>query len=416
MRTRLLSWLWLGLLLPLAAPAAADDQTRTDVLTAERDRKAAEVSAPRRSAVERALYWYDNTSLLSKASGGWHGFHLAGGDFPAGAGTKFGLGYTRGFGANDPVRRPDNPRRVTFNTFGAYSTKGYSRVAASVEARDLGNTPVDLRVLGQHYRFPQEDFFGPGSASSETSRTNYLLEATEVGADLTWKLASAVEVGGGLFHVSPRTGSGTDSRYPSSELVFDASALPGFDAAADFMRADARVAYDWRDNPLHPHSGGRYSIRFSDFTDQDLDAYSFRRVELDVQQYVPLPNQYRTIALRAGAVLTDAEAGQDVPFYYQPSLGGSQVLRGFREFRFQDRNSLFLTAEYRWEAWWALDGAFFVDAGTVAFDRKDLDLRAMDVSYGVGFRVHSNSSFVTRLDLAFSREGFVPLLRFEHVF
>ena len=43
-------------------------------------------------------------------------------------------------------------------------------------------------------------------------------------------------------------------------------------------------------------------------------------------------------------------------------------------------------------------------------------LRDLDVSYGVGFRVHSNSAFVARLDLAFSREGFIPLLRFEHVF
>jgi len=34
----------------------------------------------------------------------------------------------------------------------------------------------------------------------------------------------------------------------------------------------------------------------------------------------------------------------------------------------------------------------------------------------VGLRVHSNSAFVARLDLAFSREGFIPLLRFEHVF
>ena len=79
-------------------------------------------------------------------------------------------------------------------------------------------------------------------------------------------------------------------------------------------------------------------------------------------------------------------------------------------------NSLALTAEYRWEAAWLLDGALFVDAGTVASDRRNLKLRDLDVTYGVGFRVHSNSAFVARLDLAFSREGFIPLMRFEHVF
>jgi outer membrane protein assembly factor BamA len=105
-----------------------------------------------------------------------------------------------------------------------------------------------------------------------------------------------------------------------------------------------------------------------------------------------------------------------VPFYFQPTLGGAQALRGFREFRFQDRNSLLLSAEYRWEAWWALDGALFVDAGTVAAERRDLSLRNLDASYGIGFRFHSNRAFAARLDLAFSREGFIPLLRFENVF
>jgi outer membrane protein assembly factor BamA len=91
-------------------------------------------------------------------------------------------------------------------------------------------------------------------------------------------------------------------------------------------------------------------------------------------------------------------------------------LRGFREFRFRDRNSILLTAEYRWQAWWALDGAVFVDAGQVATRRQDFRLSQFDVSYGFGLRIHSNSAFRARLDLAFSREGFIPLLRFEHAF
>jgi outer membrane protein assembly factor BamA len=182
------------------------------------------------------------------------------------------------------------------------------------------------------------------------------------------------------------------------------------------VRSDASVALDWRDNPLHPHDGGRYGVQFSDYHDRDLDAFDFRKVAIDLQQYVPIPDRYRTIALHAAVTLTDPRHGQEVPFYFQPTLGGAQALRGFREFRFQDRNSVLLTAEYRWEAWWALDGAVFVDAGQVSARRQDFNFRDFDVSYGVGFRLHSNTAFVARLDLAFSREGFIPLLRFEHAF
>jgi outer membrane protein assembly factor BamA len=105
-----------------------------------------------------------------------------------------------------------------------------------------------------------------------------------------------------------------------------------------------------------------------------------------------------------------------VPFYLRPTLGGASHLRGFRESRFRDQNSVLVGAEYRWEAWWALDPVLFVDAGLVAPSRRSLSLRDTEVGYGIGFRFHSNRAFVGRLDLAFSREGFVPLLRFEHVF
>jgi outer membrane protein assembly factor BamA len=150
--------------------------------------------------------------------------------------------------------------------------------------------------------------------------------------------------------------------------------------------------------------------------DRDLRQFDFYRVDISLQQYVPLPDRYRLVALRADGVFTNPDAGQSVPFYLQPTLGGSSQLRGFRESRFRDQNSVLVSAEYRWEAWWALDPAIFIDAGMVAPSRQGLSLRETEVGYGIGFRFHSNRAFIARLDLAFSREGFVPLLRFEHVF
>ena len=84
------------------------------------------------------------------------------------------------------------------------------------------------------------------------------------------------------------------------------------------------------------------------------------------------------LALRAIGAFTDADGGQSVPFYLQPTLGGHRDLRGFRESRFRDQNTLLLGAEYRWQAWWALDGALFVDAGTVAPTRRGLSLSNME--------------------------------------
>ena len=83
---------------------------------------------PQRSAIERGLYWYDNQYVLAKMFGGWKGIHLAGGDFPAGAGLKFGIGYDKALTSADPDPRIAEPRR----SHGARSVQhtGATRVSA----------------------------------------------------------------------------------------------------------------------------------------------------------------------------------------------------------------------------------------------------------------------------------------------
>lgn len=391
----------------------ATGSSRSDQLAAEREEKAGHASSPERSTVERALYWYDNQDLLVKIQSGWNGFRMASGGFAAGAGTTLGISYNRTTASPAALTRAN---RIELDTVAAYSTRGYTRTGGGVTLARIAGAPVDARVRAEYYRYPQEDFFGLGPDSSQEDRTSYLQQGVERTADVIWRPIQGVEVGGGVSGMRLEIGSGTDSRYPAIGSVVDTTTLPGFVDEATYLRKDASVAFDWRDNPLHPHAGGRYAVQYSHYTDQDQSQFGFNRIAIDLHQYVPLPNRYRTLALRAGAVLTDPHAGQEVPFYFQPSLGGSQTLRGFREFRFRDSNALMFTAEYRWEAAWLLDGALFVDAGQVAADRRDFNFRDLDVSYGVGFRIHSNRAFVARLDLAKSREGFIPLLRLEHVF
>jgi len=75
-----------------------------------------------------------------------------------------------------------------------------------------------------------------------------------------------------------------------------------------------------------------------------------------------------------------------------------------------------MSAEYQWEAWWALDAAVFVDAGQVMNRLRDLEIGSFETTYGIGFRLHSNDAFLARLDLAYGREGFMPYLGFKYGF
>jgi len=175
--TTLIPKLIAALMLSAAIPAAAragqatdPPETRALALAAERDAKSATVTTPKRTSLEEKLYWYDNQHLLDKVFAGWHGLHLAGGDFPAGAGTKYGIGYD--------TASPEaiHPNRVDVSARAARSTMGYTRVSGSVAVRPVP-APIEINLGAQTYEFPQEDFFGFGSSSLESNRTDYLLKS-----------------------------------------------------------------------------------------------------------------------------------------------------------------------------------------------------------------------------------------------
>jgi outer membrane protein assembly factor BamA len=174
--------------------------------------------------------------------------------------------------------------------------------------------------------------------------------------------------------------------------------------------------YDYRDIPLGPRSGGFYWAALTYSSDRDLKRHTHRRLDMEVQQYIPLFNQRRVIALRGRSELTWKNAGQTMPFYMQPVLGGSNDLRGFRPFRFYGDNLLVMNAEYRYEIFAGLDMAVFADAGKVFMTKSKLNFSDLEGSWGVGMRFNARNAVFLRLDAGFSHEGFQVWVKFNNVF
>ena len=150
--------------------------------------------------------------------------------------------------------------------------------------------------------------------------------------------------------------------------------------------------------------------------DADLNQHTFRKLDLEVQQYFPLFNARRVIALRGRSELTYKNPGQTVPFYMQPYLGGSNDLRGFRPYRFYDDNMLVFNGEYRYEIFAGMDMALFADAGKVFHSKNQLNLHDLEGSYGFGLRFNARNSVFMRIDVGFSHEGFQVWTKFNNVF
>jgi hypothetical protein len=114
------------------------------------------------------------------------------------------------------------------------------------------------------------------------------------------------------------------------------------------------------------------------------------------------------------ASTTTASNGNSVPFFLMPDLGGHD-LRGFSNYRFRDRHSIYTTVEYRWYAQEFLDAAIFYDAGKVVPERSALDFSGFRHSIGAGVRLHGLQMTGLRLEVARSNEGTRILIAFSPV-
>ena len=302
-----------------------------------------------------------------------------------------------------------------FSTFAAASLKKYWMIDARLQMPRLANNRAGVELYGQRYDFPEEGFYGLGPDSLRENEVIYGLASTVFGATGTYRPTPWLNIGGGVEHFSPTVRAETGLGEILS--IFDPSELPGALAQPEIFKYQASIDVNTRQPRGNPRNGGRYALTYQRFDDSTGGRFSFDRVEVDLQQYIPLLRDRRVLALHALVSTSEADEGAEVPFYLQRTLGGPDDLRGFKYLRFRDRNILLLQAEYRWEIFTAMDGAIFYDAGKVAARREDLDLKDLESDYGIGFRFGTINGVFLRVEGAFgSSAGAHFILRFGHVF
>ena len=394
-------------LLALAGRALAQEPaTRAEALRLEREAKAEQLTPPETSRVERALIWLENGRFLERILSPPVGFYPVLGSVTSGGGFAVGPGYRHPglFGG-----------QADLNAFAAASLERYWMLDATLTIPRLAGGRVFADVGARWYDFPSEEFFGIGGDSRREDSVTYGLKNLIVGGGAGVRPHPSLSVAGRVEWLTPRVSGGADDR--SIQDLFDDASTPGLERQPDFLRYALSADFNYRQPLGNPRRGGRYFVAYSHLDDRDLDAYSFSRVNVDLQQYIPLFTDRRVLALRMLASASDVAGQNQVPFYLQRTLGGPDDLRGFRRFRFRDENLLLLQVEYRWEIFTAVDGAIFYDAGKVASRVEDLDFSDLESDYGVGFRFGTANGVFLRIEGAFgSRGGKHFVLRFGHVF
>jgi hypothetical protein len=332
------------------------------------------------------------------ARDGW--YPEMGGMIP-GAGLSVGPGYRQHFLGD----------QVAFDASAAVSWRGYQIMQSQLTWPRLLNDRLSIGGQVKYQDFTQINFFGIGNASLKSDQTDYRLKDVDALALVRISPTPWLSVTGRLgalrrVSVEP----GTSTLYPSARERFDEVSAPGLTEQPNYVHADVAMDVDTRDEPGYPSSGGRYRLSMAMFQDQDFSRYSFNRVEADGAHYIPLGRT--VLALRGRLDLSQAGAGQTVPFYMLPSLGGSNSLRGYLDYRFRDQDAVLADAEYRWPIFRLVDAALFYDTGAVAPAASGL-LGHLNSDFGAGVRVHTARHLLVRLDVARGSEGTRALVSFS---
>jgi hypothetical protein len=402
-----MQWNKLGLAIAVLStgPVWAQDSTRTDEIESARAKKEQKLSSPRDPGLERAIGGIQGSwayRFLTSTDGLGLGF----GEMIPGAGFSTGPRYSKTL--------LDGRLRLT--GYLRSSTKRYYTGGIQGSLTHLWNGHAALDFSADHFDYPQMPYYGPGSESRKTGRSDYRLEKTETQIHPALRPVKGLTLGllGGFQAIN--VGPGTASEYISSDHQYTPAQAPGIEQQTDYLTGGGFVQFDWRDRPGDPTEGGKYRAEYTKFSDLDAGRYSFYQLNLDASEYIPFFNGKRVIALHGRTSLSDTRNSQQIPFYMQPTLGGADDLRGYRPFRFYDDNSVLVQAEYRWEASGVVELALFADGGNVFHDWSQWNLRHLETDYGFGIRFKGDTGVHFRLDTGVSHEGFQIWFRVNNPF
>ncbi len=367
-----------------AASPAFGQGTREDLLAARQADKARALHPYEPDTLERRLAIADSTlfSLTDRPFYPTFGGTFAGGGLALGTGYRARYGDTGAFDA-----------RLT------WSTRTYRTADARLTLPSIGNGRATVAIGVNRIDAPGVAFYRGGNASIAGDRASFGYTETTAGVGARVRAFRALSVGGAVDFMR----LAADPDAPASSF---AASRP------DYRRSRVFAEFDSRTSPGYTKRGALYRAAWSDYAQTNAGSSSFGRADLELERFVPLRHENVVLAFRAIGSATRAAAGQEVPYFLLPDLGGSHALRGYPAWRFRDRDRVLLTGEYRWAAGPLVDMALFLDAGQVAGRLDAFAWREFRTTYGVGLSLHAPTSTVTRIEVARTREGTSLVLSF----
>lgn len=165
--------------------------------------------------------------------------------------------------------------------------------------------------------------------------------------------------------------------------ILDIQRPEGFDGSRS-LGIEAAALYDSRNNILNANKGWYFEFTHGIYDNAFGSTNNFDLTRFDLRHYIDLSKNNNDVF----AFQTIGRfARGDIPFNELSLFGSSEILRGYREGRFVDRDLLATQAEYRTQFKDSRFGAVaFIGAGDVYNNVSDFKFSNLRFNYGAGAR------------------------------
>ena len=364
---------------------------------------------------------------------------------------------------------PNESWRLTFSadfirTFsGSQRFGGYAKFihtpSLDVVVRRPGDPPVRQRLLrldtwafdlfAQRTSLETINYYGLGPDSLATDRSVFGERQNTFGGSLVLPMSGQSWLGalnpaiiggvtGRVFELRP----GVADDAVSIEQKYDNSSAPGLSLQDPFV--ELREGLRLRPALANGQLNFDYSVVVQQFITSTESNSSFGRLTFDLRHELPLyrgvsssgpprdfngPNECSTdldtmecpsvrrsrnrtgaINVRALVSLSHAPGDNSVPFYFQPTLGGSdlngeRVLASFADYRFRGPNLMAIQESIEHSLWGPIGVFALMEQGKVTRRRSDINLDDLVTSSSVGITLRAGGFPMLMMSYSWGSEG-----------
>ncbi len=319
---------------------------------------------------------------------------------------------------------------------GVYLTAIYTKTKITVGTGGSGPLPKPtqsgapevpvIHAYAQTESLKTLGFFGEGPNTSDTARSYFGMRETIVGFNGTAPIRGvpAFSVFGEANARVVALRSDPNQSSPSIEQAFNNATAPGLASQPVFAQLGEGVRF--APTLARGYLRLNYALTLQQYVPGSM-SYSFQRLTMDFNHQIPIYKTTRTLLPKAGNGPDDCSdnpsstiakcpeisrnkegsvslrllmidsltsGGNVVPFYFQPTLGGSDIngnmaLPSYQDYRFRAPNSMLARATFEHSIWGPLGMTLMIDEGKVANNPSGLDFTHLMHSYAAGLTLRA---------------------------